>query len=89
MVGLEDIRKRERKILRKIPGPRLKHGEIGLTHGTESRKQTRGGVEVMKKRRLNFYRCFFRTDRDKLTKRLFEFFRLTKTSAKIVLRSEN
>lgn len=80
--GLEDIRKRERKMLRKILGPKVKDEVRRLRPNKELYHKTEGVVELMKKRRIQFYGHLMRMDRNRLTKRIFEFFRKRKTEPK-------
>lgn len=77
---LEDILKEERKIMRKILGPRLTEEGYRL----QSRKTTErysNIAEDMRKRRLQFYGHISRLPEHRLTKRILEYMKSKKTGA--------
>lgn len=75
-------KKREWKMLRMILGTKIKNGQIKLGLNKALCQQTEEVIELMKKVRLKFYGLLLRMDKDMLTIRIFELFRLRETEPK-------
>ena len=69
--GLREAEKFERKILRKIMGPKIVDGQYRLRGREELYRDNERLIESMKKRRLKFYGHLFRMGENRLTKRIF------------------
>lgn len=72
---MEEIRKEERKIVRRMLGSEMKDGKVRLRTNKVLNQRTDGVVEKMRKRRIYFYVHSLRMDRNRLTKIIFDFFR--------------
>ena len=66
------MEKKERKILRKILGPRKAEEEFKLKSNTEIYKNIEKLSDAMRKRRLTFYGHLMRMDETRLTKKIFQ-----------------
>lgn len=69
--GLREAEKFERKILRKIMGPKIVDGQYRLRGRGELYQESERLIESMRKRRLKFYGHLFRMDEKRLTKQIF------------------
>uniref|UniRef100_A0A8D9AQU5 Reverse transcriptase domain-containing protein n=1 Tax=Cacopsylla melanoneura TaxID=428564 RepID=A0A8D9AQU5_9HEMI len=71
---MEDIAKKERKIIRRILGPRYENGIWKLRSNKEVYEKTEKIKDVMKKRRVTFYSHLKRMSEERLTKKIFNYF---------------
>ncbi|KAI5720012.1 hypothetical protein M8J77_000651 [Diaphorina citri] len=70
----EEIEKKERKIIRRILGPRFDNGVWKLRSNEEVYQKSERLTTTMKKRRVTFYAHIKRMDDSRLTKRIFNYF---------------
>ena len=71
----EKLEVRERRILRKILGPSLKDGEYRRRHNSELYEEIEKLSDCARKRRVSFYGHVARLPPNRLTNRLFTFWR--------------
>uniref|UniRef100_A0A8D8RIQ9 Craniofacial development protein 2 n=2 Tax=Cacopsylla melanoneura TaxID=428564 RepID=A0A8D8RIQ9_9HEMI len=71
---LEEIEKKERKIVRRILGPKQENGIWKLKSNKEVYEKTEKIGDTMRKRRVQFYGHLERMDENRLTKQLFDYF---------------
>ncbi|KAL1451182.1 hypothetical protein WDU94_003467 [Cyamophila willieti] len=71
---LEEIEKKERKIIRRILGPRQENGMWKLRSNKEVYENTEKIGDTMRKRRVQFYGHLERMNENRLSKQLFDYF---------------
>lgn len=71
---MEEIEKKERKIIRKILGPKYEDGKWKLRSNKEIYKKTEKITDTIRRRRVTFYGHIKRMDEGRLTKRIFNYF---------------
>ncbi|KAI5714466.1 hypothetical protein M8J77_000221 [Diaphorina citri] len=71
---MENITKKERKIIRRVLGPRYENGIWKLRSNKEVYEKVEKIGDTMRKRRVSFYAHLKRMRDDRLTKRIFKFF---------------
>lgn len=76
---MEKLELKERKILRKIIGPKFQDNKIVYIKNETLYKKIEKLSDTMRKRRINFYGHLLRMNPNRLTKQIFDFFRNRKT----------
>ncbi|XP_025830255.1 uncharacterized protein LOC112905593 [Agrilus planipennis] len=71
---LDELEKKERKVIRKILGPNYEDGKWKLKSNRELYEKTERITDTMRKRRITFYGHLSRMNDDRLTKQLFDYF---------------
>lgn len=71
--GTEELGKKERKILRKILGPKKYGRECRKRNNKELYPETERLSDTIRKRRIAFYGHLVRMNPEKLTKRIFDY----------------
>lgn len=71
---MEEVAKKERKIIRRIIGPRYENGIWKLRSNKEVYEKTDKIEDVMRKRRVSFYAHLKRMDENRLTRSIFNYF---------------
>lgn len=76
---MEKLEIKERKILRKILGPKFYNNKLVHISNETLYRRTEKMSHTIKKRRIDFYGHILRMDPERITKRIFDFFRNKKT----------
>ena len=76
---IEKLEIKERKILRKILGPKFHNNELSHISNETLYRRTKRIADIIRKRRIDFYGYILRMDPRRITKRIFDFFHNKKT----------
>ncbi len=81
---IEKLEIKERKILRKILGPKFHNNKLIHVKNETLYQRTEKLSDTMRKRRIDFYGHILRMNPNRLTKKIFDYFHQKKNQTKLV-----
>lgn len=79
---IENLEKKERKIIRKILGTKFQNNQVKLISNDKLYTKIEKISDTMRKRRIAFYSHLVRMKKNRLTKQIFDFLQSKKTKSK-------